>query len=246
MAYQGLFVYCTSTGSGYAVDHVYFYDGSAFRDTNDLINPIMKTYGRWHIGPINSIDNLTTTVSGSGSITNSGSGINMSTGGTVGSNVRFEHGSTSLTYAFRRDRKFEFHILIFASDILDLDFEFGLTNDASAAFSGNNDQFAVYYRDQTVSGNIYTRCNDGGATAPAGIDTGVAMAINTPFLFSIISDESTIKFFVNGALEETWSTNLPEASTLLLLRGWITNPSDTPGSPSNVRVAFIEGWIDAT
>jgi hypothetical protein len=244
MAYQGLFVYCTSAGSGYAVDHVYFYDGSTFKDTNDLINPIFKTYSRWHIGPINSIDDVNVATTGTATITDvkGNGGIRFFVNAT-NDNARWDYGISSLGLGFRRDRKWEIIFLVILEDTpSDFQAEFGVSDQTGAQLSGNNDDFAVFYIN-SGSGNWHVKTNDNGAVAPAGVNTGVAASVNTPYLLSIINDESSLFFRINGTLVHTASTDLPTATTILSMRGMLET---TAATTREMRMPYAEAWIDAT
>ena len=63
-----------------------------------------------------------------------------------------------------------------------------------------------------ISGNWYAVTDDGATLTP--VDTGLAIAANTIYTPMIeVVNGNTVKFYINGALLHTATTNLPSAAT---------------------------------
>lgn len=157
--------------------------------------------------------------SGSGSASATSTGFNLSTGTTINSEAEIQD------FELNRDKFFVLH-LIWRTDnfVATQQWEIGVTEKSNLGFSGNNENFAVFLLDTTVSANLYVRTNDGGASAPAAVDTGVVVAINTKYLLTIVNDPDdatpNMKFYVNGVLKHTATTDLPTGTAVMNVRGY--------------------------
>lgn len=206
-------------------------------DGDGTANQVMKTNGSavlswgaagtdWstymNMYPGMELDSYDQILNGTGSIVNRSGIIELLSGATTGGDagvwVEYQDGGGGSVGAFRRDRVFEFHTAVYSNNST-IEAEVGLTDQITGAFSGNNDDFAVFVLDRSVSANWFTRTNDNGAVAPAGVDTGTAHA-GAPTILSIISDETDIKFYINGILEHTATTDLPTATTHIYPKWW--------------------------
>lgn len=70
----------------------------------------------------------------------------------------------------------------------------------------------------STDGTVFWRTvtNDGGADAGTPTTTTVAIAASTRYVLTVdASDSTSIKFYINGTLASTHTTNLPTATTAL-------------------------------
>lgn len=188
-----------------------------------------------------SINGWVTTITTSGLCSQSTGSILSQTGATIGGACRGNYDWVS-GFGMTRNKAFEIHIPIYLSSVTGIDLEIGLSDLLTVAYSGNNDDFAVFKIDTGVSGNWYVRTNDNGAVAPATIDTGVTAVAGVTTILSIVNNESDIKFYINGVLVNTSSTDLPTVTTQIQPRFFEQTKT---GADKQLRLFKITGFMDA-
>lgn len=74
-----------------------------------------------------------------------------------------------------------------------------------------NDYIGFELIETTLNSNWQAICGQdvGGAGAETTVDTGVVVDLNTPHDFEILLENSSAKFYIDGALVATIGTNLP-------------------------------------
>lgn len=75
----------------------------------------------------------------------------------------------------------------------------------------NTTQDTVSFKCISGSENFIARSANG--TTQQTTDTGVAYATTTVYRFMIVSDGSSVRFYLNGVLKATHSTNIPDSGT---------------------------------
>lgn len=91
----------------------------------------------------------------------------------------------------------------------------------------------LFFRFSTVAADTNWQClSDDGGAAPTITDSGVAHTANTEYAFKIdCSDPASIKFYINGVLVATHTTNLPTTSQDL---GWHAQVRNTGATNAKV------------
>jgi hypothetical protein len=102
------------------------------------------------------------------------------------------------------------------TSVADVRFWFGL---ASATPSGSADpsgvHLAAFRYDTATDGTAFWRCCTKDGTTMTVTATGVAIATDTVYLFRIETDSSAVRFYIDGNLVATHTTNLPGSSTAI-------------------------------
>jgi hypothetical protein len=83
-------------------------------------------------------------------------------------------------------------------------------------------------------------CATGNGSAQTKTVTTAIVAQNSPALLEVRNDETDIKFYINGTLVATHTTNLPNAGTTLFPRGYLKGRS-TPARSSYSKFWY---WVD--
>jgi hypothetical protein len=102
------------------------------------------------------------------------------------------------------------------TSVADVRFWFGL---ASATPSGSADpsgvHLAAFRYDTATDGTAFWRCCTKDGTTMTVTATSVAVATDTVYLFRIETDSSAVRFYIDGNLVATHTTNLPGSSTAI-------------------------------
>lgn len=176
-----------------------------------------------------------------GTVTQGAGFLTLATGATSGSTARINT-TLGAVITNRRDRRFEFHALVTttATGLTASEYEIGLTNTDGAALSAAAQHHATFQYDSAAGGNWLCRSAD--ATTQQSTDSTVALATSTDYLLSIINDETSMNFYINGTLRATNSTNVPGASTNLVPRVYLKN---TAAANKDLQFAYFDIWSDA-
>lgn len=229
---------CTNTGTGEAIcessnniNSLIAGNGISITDTTGdltisntgLTNELFTRRDMSMLPHLDATDGWDNTIVTSGNIVQFSGSIATGTGTTIGGGLALNYdwsnaGGTNL--GFTRNKHYEIHIPIWLSSVTGIDLEIGLSDKITTAYCGNNDDCNVFQFNTATSANWYTRTNDNGAVAPSAIDTGVPVAIGWTIL-SIVSDETDVKFYINGVLEHTATTDLPTTTTQIQPRAFI-------------------------
>jgi hypothetical protein len=203
-----------------------------------LVNAVHYNYSRIFHHQFN-IAGLTTGFVGTGTVSDSQGLISLG-GSTTNDVAKYEYGDSLVNKPMSRDRKFEYHCYsICSTAVTSLELEFGIFDSAvENAVQSTTSHHAVIYYDSSESGNWI--CANGNASAQTKTTTSVAVVQNTPYLFAIINDETDVKFYINGNLVATHTTNLPNASTTLFPRGYLKCRS----TPSRTAYSKFWYWVD--
>ena len=168
-----------------------------------LVNPLFHSHGRLEYD-WTDLDQLSATAT---YVTAVSGGIKIITDGTNPSTSYFSSGKP-----FRRDRKFEIFFMMYADSNLPNQFEIGLsTATTPTALQASSAHYCSIKYDAGTSANFIA--SNANGTSATSTTSAVAAAVGTWYTFMIISNETSIKFYVNGTLIATHTTNLPNATT---------------------------------
>lgn len=136
--------------------------------------------------------------------------LRMTTGATSGNTVQLYNGvAQTLGYdTYRGDEIYMAEAIIRIPTATSVIFEFGFRNNAG-------DAYIEWYGDTNVNANVRTYVEE--ASVSTDTDTGVAIGANTWSVYTILQETlGTVDFYLDDVLEDTRTTNIPDAETMAL------------------------------
>jgi hypothetical protein len=100
----------------------------------------------------------------------------------------------------------------------------GFSRDPSSTISATS-YYIVFYLIPSSSANWHARVSS--AAAISDQDSGVVATRNSWFDLKIVANASSVKFYINGNLTNTISSNIPASTQMLYAAAWINASSDT-------------------
>jgi len=156
-----------------------------------------------------SSDGWTTVTTGSGIVSFSGGLVVFDTGTTANSVARMYSGSIIKNfYSGFSNRVWNFKIDAGGTSLTSADVYFGVSD--STAELTDTTKMIGFKVSSADSGLIYAHTADG--TNSTNTSTGITWSASWGlYVFSIVLENTTVKFYINGTLKATITTNLPSA-----------------------------------
>lgn len=179
---------------------------------------------------VGSASDVEADITGSASVANGNPGVLITTGGTTGDEAVASLRENRIV--MRRDRKFAIAYRLTDVILTNLEFEFGAHSnpDLAVVSVAADDDYAIITYDASADTSYH--CRTSNNSTETDTDTGVAPAEGDRLL--IVSNETDIKFYINGTLVATHTTNLPTASTSLGWRAFLNTENGASGGRINV------------
>lgn len=202
-----------------------------------LVNPLMHLYGR-RIYQLANASELTNYNNGAGTTGTNAlfKGAQLITSASSGNYQGYDWGGTSNDNILtRRDRKFELWFTVSFDSITSVGYEWGLVTSSGRTTLDTTAAGMSIKFDSAASANFIVRNADG--VTQTSTTSSVAAAANTTYYIGIINNETNLKFYINGALIATSTTNLPTATTPLM--GKIFNITNSAATKSSYTRAVL-------
>lgn len=195
-----------------------------------LVNPVMKMLNRI-VYVIDSLGKVSISGDTGFSSSEGRPGISITSDTTSG-----DFASASTQLLVRRDRKYEATFWIIDIATTSVEHEIGFTDASGGSMSVGTDLHAVFVLDVSASG--VWRCRNGNGTNQTETVTAVTAADDD--ILAIVNNETDIRFFINGVLVATHTTNLPGSSTELGYRQLVRNESGSARSFAAMAVIWSD------
>lgn len=153
------------------------------------------------------IEHVSTQGTGTEVVSNTVYGIQISTGTTTNDDGRvyrdFLGASSSQPFIIFG------HVRTGSDALSTISAEWGTYNGTNFALNTTQDTASIKF---TAGGTNWV-CRSGDGTTEQTTDSGVAYATSTLYRFIIISTGTEVRFYINGTLKATHSTNIPNSGT---------------------------------